>query len=197
MRLLKLAAIPLLIFYVTFAQASSHRRCTSPLCPNRESLIRQNLVINQMGLERIQNEQEVSDMVAQGKLRALPITEALRVSPSLPQERRYVSPFVVPFLLSLSEQCYAKFGKPLTVDSAVRPKSVQERLRRINYSAAPVDGETASSHEAGTTFDLSKKMPKAQLQWLRNILSMYQAYNVVIAEEEKNCMHIQVIGETE
>jgi D-alanyl-D-alanine dipeptidase len=97
------------------------------------------------------------------------------------------------FLLSLSEAYRQQFGKALTVDSAVRPKSVQERLRRTNRAAAPVNGETASSHESGTTFDLSKKMPRAQLQWLRNMLGMYQAYDVVIVEEEKNCLHIMVL----
>jgi len=40
-------------------------------------------------------------------------------------------------------------------------------------------------------------MPRGELQWLRNVLSMYQAYNVVIVEEERRCLHVQVIGEAE
>jgi len=28
-------------------------------------------------------------------------------------------------------------------------------------------------------------------------LSMYQAYNVVTVEEERRCLHVQVIGEAE
>jgi hypothetical protein len=150
-----------------------------------------------MGLERIQDEFELSCLVKAESLVALPNNRAIKIAPSLPANRRYALPRTVFFLLSLSEAYRQQFGKALTVDSAVRPKSVQERLRRTNYSAAPVDGETASSHEVGTTFDLSKKMSRAQLQWLRNMLSMYQGYNVVIVEEEKNCMHIMVIGETE
>ena len=170
---------------------------TSPISPSRESLIRQNLCLDQMGIVRIQSEQELDEMVAQGLLSPIPITKALRVSPSLPQERRYVSSFVTPFLLSLSEQFYSKFGKPLVIDSAVRPRDVQERLRHTNYAAAPADGETASSHESGLTVDFSKRMTGAQLRWMRSMLIMYQATNVVIAEEERRCFHVEVIGGTE
>jgi len=99
--------------------------------------------------------------------------------------------------LSLSEQYYAQFHKPLVVDSAVRSKRTQGLLLRYNKGAAPVEGETASVHSTGTAVDLSKRMPRGELQWLRNVLSMYQAYNVVIVEEERRCLHVQVIGEAE
>ena len=169
-------------------------KTTNSLSPSRESLLRQNAAIDQMGLERIQNEFELSCLVKTGILVALPSSDrAVRIAPSLPADRRYALPRTVFFLLSLSEAYRQQFGKALTVDSAVRPKSVQERLRRTNRAAAPVNGETASSHESGTTFDLSKKMPRGELQWLRNMLGMYQAYDVVIVEEEKNCLHIMVL----
>jgi hypothetical protein len=45
--------------------------------------------------------------------------------------------------------------------------------------------------------DLSKKMPRAQLQWLRNVLSYEVAMNHVIVEDEKNCLHVMVLGGTE
>ncbi|MGA2886010.1 MAG: DUF5715 family protein [Halobacteriota archaeon] len=194
MNWLKQAVTLSVLFGATFAQANSRHQCTSKsLKPTHESLVRQNEAIDQMGLERIQNEFELSCLVKAGILVALPNTDAVKPAPSLPANRRYALPRTVFFLLSLSEAYRQQFGKALTVDSAVRPKSVQERLRRTNRAAAPVDGETASSHESGTTFDLSKKMPRAQLQWLRNMLGMYQAYDVVIVEEEKNCLHIMVL----
>jgi hypothetical protein len=197
MNWLKQAVTLSVLFGATFAQANSRHQCTSKsLKPTHESLVRQNEAIDQMGLERIQNEFELSCLVKAGILVALPNTDAVKPAPSLPANRRYALPRTVFFLLSLSEAYRQQFGKALTVDSAVRPKSVQERLRRTNRAAAPVDGETASSHESGTTFDLSKKMPRAQLQWLRNMLGMYQAYDVVIVEEERRCLHVQVIGET-
>ena len=194
MNWLKRVATLSMIFGATFSQANSRHQCTSKsLKPTHESLVRQNEAIYQMGLERIQNEFELSCLVKAGILVALPNTDAVKPAPSLPANRRYALPRTVFFLLSLSEAYRQQFGKALTVDSAVRPKSVQERLRRTNRAAAPVNGETASSHESGTTFDLSKKMPRAQLQWLRNMLGMYQAYDVVIVEEEKNCLHIMVL----
>jgi len=197
MNWLKQAVTLSVLFGATFAQANSRHQCTSKsLKPTHESLVRQNEAIDQMGLERIQNEFELSCLVKAGILVALPNTDAVKPAPSLPANRRYALPRTVFFLLSLSEAYRQQFGKALTVDSAVRPKSVQERLRRTNRAAAPVNGETASSHESGTTFDLSKKMPRAQLQWLRNMLGMYQAYDVVIVEEERRCLHVQVIGET-
>jgi len=197
MNWLKQAVTLSVLFGATFAQANSRHQCTSKsLKPTHESLVRQNEAIDQMSLERIQNEFELSCLVKAGILVALPNTDAVKPAPSLPANRRYALPRTVFFLLSLSEAYRQQFGKALTVDSAVRPKSVQERLRRTNRAAAPVNGETASSHESGTTFDLSKKMPRAQLQWLRNMLGMYQAYDVVIVEEERRCLHVQVIGET-
>ena len=194
MNWLKQAVTLSVLFGATFAQANSRHQCTSKsLKPTHESLVRQNEAIDQMGLERIQNEFELSCLVKAGILVALPNTDAVKPAPSLPANRRYALPRTVFFLLSLSEAYRQQFGKALTVDSAVRPKSVQERLRRTNRAAAPVNGETASSHESGTTFDLSKKMPRGELQWLRNMLGMYQAYDVVIVEEEKNCLHIMVL----
>ena len=198
MNWLKRVATLSMIFGATFSQANSRQQCTSkPLKPTHESLVRQNEAINQMGLERIQNEFELSCLVKAGILVALPNTDAVKPAPSLPANRRYALPRTVFFLLSLSEAYRQQFGKALTVDSAVRPKSVQERLRRTNRAAAPVNGETASSHESGTTFDLSKKMPRAQLQWLRNVLSYEVAMNHVIVEDERNCLHVMVLGGTE
>jgi hypothetical protein len=184
-----------LILCTTSSMAKHLPTSKSSLAPSHESLLRQNWAIDQMGLARIQNECELSKMVAQGLLSPLPTNKALRVSPSLPQERRYVTPFVVPFLLSLSEQFYNRFDKALVIDSAVRDVHTQKLLRKRNASAAPAEGDTASSHESGHTVDLSKRMTRAQLQWLRNVLSMYQAYSVVIVEEERHCIHIEIIGD--
>ena len=198
MNWLKQAVTLSVLFGATFAQANSRHQCTSKsLKPTHESLVRQNEAIDQMSLERIQNEFELSCLVKAGILVALPNTDAVKPAPSLPANRRYALPRTVFFLLSLSEAYRQQFGKALTVDSAVRPKSVQERLRRTNRAAAPVNGETASSHESGTTFDLSKKMPRAQLQWLRNVLSYEVAMNHVIVEDERNCLHVMVLGGTE
>ena len=140
--------------------------CTPMLCPSRESLLLQNQVINQTGLQRFQNEQEVKDAVRREILIALPINDAVSIAPSLPSNRRYVLPMVNSFLVKLASEYYAEFHQPLTVDSAVRPVTVQRRLLRFNRSAAPIHGEAASSHEAGCTIDLSRRMSKRQMRWM-------------------------------
>jgi hypothetical protein len=164
---------------------------------DRDSLLRQNAAIDEMGLQRIQNEFELECLVKIGSLVALPNDRAVRIAPSLPANRRYALPLTVSFLRTVAEAYRDRFGVPLVVDSAVRPVITQEQLRRHNKSAAPAVGETASSHESGATFDLSRNVSHAQLRWLEDMLSMYQAYNVVIVEEERRCLHVQVIGEAE
>jgi hypothetical protein len=144
-------------------------------------------------LERIGDEKRLAELVRQGVLVALLTNRTLAVSPALPKGRRYVLPHVNLFLESLSEDFYEQFGKPLTVDSAVRSVMVQRRLRMFNRNAAPIHGETASSHEAGCTVDLSKRLTKAQLEWLRYKLWYCQAVGWVIVEEERNCIHICVV----
>jgi len=199
----RLLCVWTLMLCVTFAQAKSHhgfRKYSTPttvISPSHESLLRQNWAIDQMGLVRIQNEDELTRLVEQGVLVALPSNNSLAIARGLPANRRYALPLTISFLLSLSGAYRAEFGKPLMVDSAVRPRSVQERLRRTNYAAAPADGETASSHMAGTTFDISKNMTPTQRHWLEAMLSYEVAENHAIVENERACYHIQVIGETQ
>jgi hypothetical protein len=80
------------------------------------------------------------------------------------------------------------------VDSAVRPATVQKKLRRWNRNAAPWDGERASSHERGTTIDISRNLTKTEYRWLVFQLLYYRAVGVVMVIEEKACFHIFVRG---
>jgi hypothetical protein len=105
---------------------------------------------------------------------------------------------VTSFLGKLASEYYAEFHQPLIVDSAVRPVTVQKWLRRHNASAAPIHGETASSHEAGTTMDLSRRMTRQQTKWMEWRLFYYeQARQVIIVEEERRCFHIMIRREIE
>ena len=189
----------MLLLLIGTAQAR-HIAKPSPIAPSHASLVRQNLVADQMNLQRFQNEDEVQDAVRRGVLIALPITLGLHVAPNLPLSRRYARPTTVQFLLTLSEAYRLQFGKYLTIDSAVRDADTQRRLRKHNRNAAPVDGETASSHETGATVDIAKRgMTRAQLQWMRAILSYEVVMNRAVVEEEKHqaCFHTMVIGGTE
>jgi hypothetical protein len=150
-----------------------------------------------MGLERIGDERRLSSLVEDGRLAALPINDAVKIAPSLPSNRRYVLPMVNSFLVKLASEYYAEFHLPLQVDSAVRPITVQKRLRRVNRNAAPNKGEAASSHEAGCTIDLSRRMNRRQTRWMETRLTYYTAVGWVLVEEERNCFHIMVIKEIE
>jgi D-alanyl-D-alanine dipeptidase len=127
---------------------------------------------------------------------ALPVNRTLIVSEALPPSRRYVLPRVNGFLRELAEGFYDEFGVPLMVDSAVRPVTVQRRLRRINRNAAPIHGEAASSHEAGCTIDIARhRLTRAQLHWLELRLAYYQfARQLILVEEERSCFHVMVVS---
>jgi len=186
----------ILIVLLTLCTSSFAYKSTL-LTPSKNSLIRQNVCANQLNLERIQNLSRVAELAEQGVLSPLLVGRTLSISPTLPKDRRYVLPMVNTFLLTLSEQYYIRFGKPLVITSAVRPVETQERLRKHNRNAAPAEGETASSHEVGSTVDIGKHgMSRAQLQWMRSVLSYEVAMNHAIVEEEHKqaCFHTMVLG---
>jgi hypothetical protein len=185
----------------TFAQAKHRhqsKKSSTPitvLTPNHDNLVRQNVVEDQMGLRRIQDDAELQSLVQVGTLVALPSNDAVKIAPSLPANRRYALPQTIGFLLSLAEAYRAEFGKPLMVDSAVRPVETQIQLRKHNRAAAPAEGETASSHETGLTVDLSKRsLNKAQRRWLEAMLSYEVAMNHAIVINEKACYHVTTLG---
>jgi hypothetical protein len=190
-------ALWLMLCYSAEAKRKPSASSVTLLTPSYEKLVRQNLCANQMELQRIQDEVELQSLVTSGTLAAIADGDAVQIAPGLPENRRYALPFTVNFLLTLAEAYRERFGRRLTVDSAVRPRSVQVRLRRVNRSAAPADGEAASSHETGATIDLSKNLSGAQLRWLRNMLSYEAAMSHAIVEEEKHCFHIMVLKEVE
>lgn len=193
MRIFLLYALLFLLCSNAEAKRKHSPSCGILLRPSRQSLLQQNQMIDQMGLERIADERRLSSLVEAGTLVALPNSDAVKIAPSLPANRRYVLPMVNSFLVRLASEYYAEFHQPLVVDSAVRPVTVQKWLRRHNASAAPVHGDTASSHEAGTTVDLSRRLTKQQTRWLEWRLVYYaQAMQVVIVEEERHCFHIMV-----
>lgn len=193
MRTFLLYALLLVLCCSAEAKRKHYKSLNILLAPSKQSLLLQNQTINTMGLERIGDERRLSKLVEDGMLVSLPMTEAVKIAPSLPSNRRYVLPMVNSFLVKLSSEYYAEFHQPLMVDSAVRPETVQKWLRRHNASAASVHGELASSHEAGCTIDLSRRMTKAQTRWLELRLVYYTfARQAIIVEEERRCFHIMV-----
>lgn len=157
-----------------------------------ESLWLENRAADEMGYVRIQNEQELFALVDVGVLAPL---DGLIVAKKLPPFRRYALPATVEYARKLNGDFYDVFSSPLVVTSAVRPADVQRKLRRRNRNAAPESGDRGSTHQRGTTFDISKRLSRPQYRWLVLRLLRDRALHRVLVIEEKACFHIFVGGQ--
>ena len=129
---------------------------------------------------------EVDDAVKIGQL--VPIT-GVKINDKLPKDRRYLRPSAEAFLERLNRDV----GSNLTVDSAIRPADVQRRLGRFNPNAAPFDGYRASSHERGSTFDISRRsLSVRNYRFLVARLLYYRAIGRILVIQERGCLHVFV-----
>jgi hypothetical protein len=158
-----------------------------------DSVHLENEVANSMGAYRYFTQAQVDTDVINRHLSAIHECTVYVVAPKLSIERRYALPATTAFLYELSKEYYEVFKQPLMVDSAIRPATVQRGLHMRN--AAPAYGENASSHERGTTVDLSRKMSKTEYKWLIVKLLYYRAIGRILVIEERHCFHIFVIGD--
>jgi len=163
--------------------------------PSHDSLLRQNEEIDRLDLPRIQDDDELEALKASGDLVPIVASETLKIEPSLDPSRRYCRPWTRDFVQDLSEAYYREFHAQIQVNSAVRTVKVQKKLRRHNRNAAPVDGDTASSHLAGVTVDLQRRgLTKQQLVFVERYLFYLNALGLVEPEEERRhwCFHVMV-----
>jgi len=166
-----------------------------PLKGSHEILVRQNLVADRDGLDRIHDDNDLANMRDQRLLVALPASKALEVDDRLPTDRRYCRPWTAQFLATLARAHYARFHTPLQVNSAVRTVEFQQRLLRTNGNAAPAEGETASPHLTGQAIDLAKHgLSLTEIAWLRGyLLPLVQQGRIDVEEEfQQSCFHISV-----
>ncbi len=166
-----------------------------PLKGSHEILVRQNLVADRDGLDRIQDDSDLISMREQRLLVALPASRTLEVDDRLPADRRYCRPWTAQFLATLARAHYARFHTPLQVNSAVRTVEFQQRLLRTNGNAAPAEGETASPHLTGQAIDLAKHgLSLTEIAWLRGyLLPLVQQGRIDVEEEfQQSCFHISV-----
>ena len=162
---------------------------------SRESLLRQNEEIDRLQLQRIANDEELLQLEQRQELVRIDDSRELVVSAKVEDIRRYCRPWTLQFLNDLADAHYAKFKKPLELTSAVRTVEQQAKLRRTNRNAAPIEGETASSHLAGLTIDIGKKgMSRAERKWFDQYLVEMQKNHIIEAAEERRqaCYHIMV-----
>ncbi|MDR3738907.1 MAG: DUF5715 family protein [Terracidiphilus sp.] len=167
----------------------------APLRGSMESLVRQNEKTDADNLERIENDTDLNDRIAQGVLVPVPASGRLVVNPGLPQNRRYCRPWTASFLGDLARAHDAEFHRPFIVSSAVRTVDYQKHLMRTNGNAAAAEGDVASPHLTGATIDIAKKgMSRQELYWMRNRLDALQDDGKIDVEEEfkQACFHITV-----
>jgi hypothetical protein len=162
---------------------------------SHESLIRQNEEIDRLELPRIQNDIELDQLIGEGALVQITEQPGLHIAGNLKPNRRYSKPWTRDFVEDLGQAYYDEFGIPIQLNSAVRTVDQQKKLRRRNRNAAPIEGDTASSHLAGLTVDLGKRgLTKKQHQWIENYLAKLRELGLVeVAEERRQaCFHIMV-----
>jgi hypothetical protein len=159
------------------------------------SLERQNQRLVADGLERIEDEDDLSARIAHQLLVPVPASAALTVNPDLPAHRRYCRPWTARFLSDLALAHQAAFHRPLEVSSAVRTVDYQKQLIAINPNAAPAQGEIVSPHLMGSTVDIAKDgLNRQELDWMRSRLLALEVRGKIDVEEEfsQACFHITV-----
>jgi Family of unknown function (DUF5715) len=162
---------------------------------SHDSMLRQNEEIDRLKLTRINDDQELEELELRGDLVSLHDSKAMQIASNLDVNRRFCRPWTRAFLEDLSQAFYAQFHQPIQVTSAVRTVDQQARLQRWNHNAAPIDGDTASSHLAGLTIDIGKSpMSRKQRTWFDQYVVKLQQLGLVEAAEERRqaCYHIMV-----
>jgi LAS superfamily LD-carboxypeptidase LdcB len=167
----------------------------APLKGSLESLERQNVKTDKDNLERILDEDDLKDRIANKVLVPIPVSASLAVNTNLPETHRYVRPWTATFLSDLSEAHAQHFQDPLQVTSAVRTVEYQKQLMQVNGNATNAEGDIVSPHLTGATIDIGKgAMSRAEIAWMRNRLEQLQLQGKIDVEEEfhQACFHITV-----
>lgn len=160
-----------------------------------EILVHQNVMADEDGLARVQDDEDLERLRASKQLVAIPVGQGLLADERLPENRRYTRPWTAQFLAGLARAHYQRFHTALQVNSAVRTVAFQQQLMRTNGNAAPPTGETASPHLTGQAVDLAKKgLSMAEIAWMRGYLGPLMRDGKVDVEEEfqQACFHISV-----
>jgi hypothetical protein len=165
---------------------------------SHELLVRQNLVIDEMELPRIQDDEELEIRESNSELVPMDDTESLVIASNLIENRRWCKPWTREFLQDLSEAYYQQFRQPLVITSLVRTAEQQKKLRRHNRNAAPDEGDTVSTHLTGMTFDLYKRgMTRKQHKWIEDYFLPLKEAGLIdpIEERRQPVFHVTVFNE--
>jgi len=167
----------------------------APLRGSHESLLRQNIIADQEGLERIADNNDLAEKIQNKELVALPAGSGLLVNPAMEPGRRYCRRWTAKFLTDIANVHQQRFHGPLEVTSAVRTVEMQRALLKVNGNAAPAEGDVASPHLTGAAVDIAKKgLSMSEIAWMRAWLLPLQQAGKIDVEEEfvQSCFHIAV-----
>lgn len=165
-----------------------------------ESQMRQNAVADYYGLVRIENDEQLEEMIRSGQLVKIPNSIGIKTDERLKERLRYVLPCVADWLIELGKKFHEKFGTEIQINSGVRTISYQDYLISVlgNPNAAPVIGAKRSVHLTGAAIDIAKlPLTKEQLVWLRKYLVNEEMnYKAEITEEFRQAVfHAMVFPE--
>lgn len=166
----------------------------NPLKGSHDALLEQNIMADKYDLSRIEDDKMLERFVRSGYLVQLP-RNAINyyLDDGLSDRYAYARPWTKLFIERLASQYYANFREKLKITSAVRTIKNQAVLDRTNPAAAPAKGPAASSHETGSTFDISKKdMSKKGKKWLQKVLGDLDRQGIIEATEERAAFHTMV-----
>ncbi len=155
----------------------------------------ENAAADFFGLDRLENERVLRVAIGKGSFSCLPNNRYVRWHKRLPGAYAYCLPHVNRWLLSLGKDFRKEFGKSLTVSSAIRPRSYQEKLGIRNTNAAPAEGPLASTHSTGATIDIGYKgLKRREVAWLEKTLSVMESRGEIQATKERYqaCFHVMV-----
>jgi hypothetical protein len=172
-----------------------HIRWNPVLRGSHESMLRQNEEIDRLGLLRIQNDEELDELIADNELVEITEGAGVRVAPNLQPNRRYCKSWTKDFVEDMGRAYYDEFGTYIQINSAVRTAEQQKKLRRRNRNAAPIEGDAASSHMAGLTVDINKRgLTRKQHKWIESYLKQFRDEGLIeVAEERRQaCFHVMV-----
>src|SRR5208283_3302224 len=167
----------------------------SPMFPgSHELLVQQNQELDRSQVFRVTNDVDLIQRELSQELVPVSETDALKLAGDLPDNRRYCRPWTRDFLQDFSQAFYDQFHAPLQVNSLVRTMEQQHRLRRYNRFAAPELGDTASTHLAGVSFDLSRRgLTPEQYVWITSyLLPLKESGMVDPIEERQPVLHVLV-----
>lgn len=177
------------------AHRARHIRWNPLLRGSRDSLIRQNAEIDRLQLPRIEDDTELEQLIGRKELVSLANATGLRIDSRLESGKRYCKPWTRDFLHDLGADFHHEFRGSIQVNSAVRTVAQQKKLRKRNRNAAPIDGDTASSHLAGLTVDIAKRgLSRKQHRWMENYFANLRTLGLIeVAEERRQAVfHVMV-----